>query len=88
MDLTDRFCNIRNCHRVSGTELRSLNVFVKRHPGFQGKVTCLQLFVALFIPSQVVLIQVALRTIESNEFAGDVSDGLACANVAFLTLTY
>ena len=37
---------------------------------------------------QVVLIQVALQTTESNELAGGVSDAVARVNAAFSTLTY
>ena len=37
---------------------------------------------------QVVLIQVALQTTESNELAGGVSDAVARINAAFSTLTY
>lgn len=38
--------------------------------------------------AQVVLIQVALQTTESNELAGSVSDVVARVNAAFSTLTY
>lgn len=38
--------------------------------------------------TQVVLIQVALQTTESNELAGGVADVVARVNAAFSTLTY
>lgn len=39
-------------------------------------------------PAQVVLIQVALQTTESNELAGGVSEAVSRVNSRFSTLTY
>ncbi|KAI6022074.1 glycosyltransferase family 20-domain-containing protein [Pisolithus marmoratus] len=54
-------------------KLEAFEHFLKANPEFQGKV---------------ILIQVALRTTESNELAGGVSDVVARISAAFSTLTY
>jgi trehalose-6-phosphate synthase len=68
---------------------------LKKYPEYQGKVTlssfCLLSLYHLTFSffSQVILLQVALQTTESNELAaGGVSDVVARINSAFSTLTY
>ncbi|KIK93311.1 glycosyltransferase family 20 protein [Paxillus rubicundulus Ve08.2h10] len=54
-------------------KIEAFERFLKKHPEYQG---------------QVVLIQVALQTTESNELAGGVADVVARVNAAYSTLTY
>jgi trehalose-6-phosphate synthase len=80
-------------------KLEAFELFLKKWPEYQGKV-CFSFYFTFcpFSPSdpkhtshnhQVLLLQVALQTTESNELAaGGVSDVVARINSAFSTLTY
>ncbi|KAF9490894.1 alpha,alpha-trehalose-phosphate synthase [Pleurotus eryngii] len=54
-------------------KIRAFEMFLEKHPEFQQKV---------------VLIQVALQTTETNEFAGGVADAVSHINSRFSTLTW
>jgi trehalose 6-phosphate synthase complex regulatory subunit len=70
-------------------KIQAFEVFLDKYPEFQQKV-CNQFSRHHYMSnySQVVLIQVALQTTESNELAGGVADIVSHINSRFSTLTY
>jgi trehalose-6-phosphate synthase len=73
-------------------KIQAFEMFLDRYAVFQQKVRnfCLpqsQYYISNHL-FQVVLIQVALQTTESNELAGGVADIVSHINSRFSTLTY
>jgi trehalose 6-phosphate synthase/phosphatase len=73
-------------------KIQAFEMFLDRYPVFQQKVRNFYLPQSQYYISnhlfQVVLIQVALQTTESNELAGGVADIVSHINSRFSTLTY
>jgi trehalose 6-phosphate synthase/phosphatase len=71
-------------------KIQAFERFLERYKEFQGKVesSYIRLRYLLSVTVQVVLIQVALQTTESNELAGGVADAVSRVNSRFSTLTY
>jgi trehalose 6-phosphate synthase/phosphatase len=71
-------------------KILAFETFLERYPEFQQKVIVNSpcIYHKLISHAQVVLIQVALQTTESNETAGGVADVVSHINSRFSTLTY